>query len=74
MTSDSLERAELLDLEVEVLAMLLRRLPRGVVQGKDADLQAELEPAQREETRSVVPAHQEAELASDRVEAPADEA
>ena len=27
MTSDSLERAELLDLEVEVVAMLLRRLP-----------------------------------------------
>lgn len=48
--------SELDPLEVEILAAMLRRLPRGVVQGQDVAVQAKLE------------------LASDCLEASADEA
>lgn len=42
---DNFEPAvELLELEVEVLAMLFRRLPRGLVARKDVGIQAGVEP------------------------------
>ena len=78
MTGNNFTDAGLAEQEVELLAMVFRRLTceewrkRGLVEGENVAVQAELEQAQREEARAMVPPDQAPELADHRLEAPED--